>query len=163
MRTRLFTLLLVLTTAMMAQAQSLTGKIWATMMGEESTKVVLKIGFIDDRCFAQVIYLGKHTIEGETLTSGAQFGVEGPYTLNNNILNIKFDIDHSEFAYDVSIEGGDESTKGVKEKLMKASTEDKTKKMIIDLVTQFEKCTIKQLTETRLVLDNVVFQLLPEE
>lgn len=159
MKTRFFALMLMLASVVAVQAQSLTGKVWvSSLVDPDDDEITLVMGFLDGgKCIMSIISGEDIDEDGMKMEMKMNLTMQGTYTLDGKILNTDFDVSNAELDLDVDFPGLDESTKKmaksmIASELNKQKADIKTE--ILKALPNFVQMTIKELTESTLILSD---------
>ena len=157
MRKTLFTLMLMLVSALAVNAQSLTGKQWCTMIpDEDGSEIALEMTFENNGACVVKIVAVEEMKEGDMkMNIGVEVDVHGTYKLNGKDLKIDLAKEKAKVDIDIDIEGVDAQTQTMMKSMMKPELEkgkDEAKKELLKLLPDLDNATVVSLDNNRLVL-----------
>ncbi len=157
MRKTLFTLMLMLVSALAVNAQSLTGKQWCTMIpDEDGSEIALEMTFENNGACVVKIVAVEEMKEGDMkMNIGVEVDVHGTYKLNGKDLKIDLAKEKAKVDIDIDIEGVDAQTQTMMKSMMKPELEkgkDEAKKELLKLLPDLDNATVVSLDNHRLIL-----------
>lgn len=157
MRKTLFTLMLMLVSALAVNAQSLTGKQWCTMIpDEDGSEIALEMTFENNGACVVKIVAVEEMKEGDMkMNIGVEVDVHGTYKLNSKDLKIDLAKEKAKVDIDIDIEGVDDQTKAMMTSMIKPELEkgkDEAKKELLKVLPDLDNATVVSLDNHRLVL-----------
>lgn len=161
MKKTFLALMLILASVVAVNAQSLTGKVWATtIVDADNHEMTLVLGFVDGgNCIMSIIAEEPINEEGMKMLMHMNFSMQGTYTLEGKLLNAKFDKDKASLDIDVDFPDLDENTKKMFKNMMVPEL-NKQKPGVMAQIMQdlpnLENMTVKELTEKTLILSDSV-------
>lgn len=155
MKKTLFTLMLMIASALAINAQSLTGKEWRAMIpNTDGTKVALELTFENNGTFeAEVVAMEDINEDGMSMTISVEVEIPGTYTLNGKNLNINLNKDKATIDFD--FKNVDAQTKAMLKNMMKAEldkSKNEAKNEILDDMPPMGNMKVVSLDNHRLVL-----------
>lgn len=159
MKKTLFTLLLMLLSAVAINAQSLTGKEWCTIMADEDGEnIAMAMSFEKSGSCEIVLALQQEMKEdGVPITILAGLTIPGTYTLNDKDLKIDLNKEKAKAEIDYEIKGMDAKTKAMMDKVIKSELDglkDEFKKEMFKGMPNMSNLKIATLESKRLVVTN---------
>lgn len=157
MKKTLFTLMLMIASALAINAQSLTGKEWCTMIPDkDGDEIALEMTFKNNgTCEIEVISMQDMSESGMKMTIEMELEVSGTYKLNDKDLKIDLDKDNAVIDIDVDFEGVDAQTKAMMKQMIKPELEKgkaEAKQEFLKCLQNFDNMKIVSLDNNRLVL-----------
>ena len=157
MKKTLFTLMLMIASALAINAQSLTGKEWRAMIpNTDGTKVALELTFENNgTCEAEVVAMEDINEDGMSMTISVEVEIPGTYTLNGKNLNINLNKDKATIDFDFDFKNVDAQTKAMLKNMMKAELDKskiEAKNEILDDMPPMDNMKIVSLDSSKLVI-----------
>ncbi|MBP5688902.1 MAG: hypothetical protein J6X22_09730 [Muribaculaceae bacterium] len=157
MKKTFFTLMLMLVSAVVINAQSLTSNAWMTVLPIEDVESGLVINFkTDGTCVLAMAF-----DETEDLGSGMKMTIQmtvmmpGTYTLNDKDLNVIFDRDNAETEIGYEIAGVDDATKKMMDSMLKPELEKQKPeltKQLLGMLPDMNNMKVVSVSNEKLVL-----------
>ena len=118
MKKSIFTLMLMLVSAFVLNAQSLTDKPWGTKLADEDGKDVLVALAFNKNGACELLVGAEHQMkeDGVPITITGSVSVPGTYTLNGKDLTMNLNKGQAEVDFDYEIKGMDAKTKAKMDK-----------------------------------------------
>ena len=115
------TLMLMLVSVMVLNAQSLTAHQWGTKLADDDGKDVLVVLAFDKSGACELLVGAEHQMkeDGVPITITGSVTVPGTYTLNGKDLKMDLDKSQAEVDFDYEIKGMDAKTKALMDKQIK--------------------------------------------
>ena len=166
MKKIILTCMLMLVAALSAQAQSLTGKQWCTVLNDEDGEgIAVALTFEKDGSCEMVIAAQQEMKEeGVPVTLMAGVTVPGTYKRDGNDLNTLFDKGKAEVEVDYEIKGMDAKTKALLDKQIKSeisTLKKEFRKVLLGGMPKMDHLKIVSLDGKKLVLKNTDNQEIP--
>ncbi len=166
MKKIILTCMLMLVAALSAQAQSLTGKQWCTVLNDEDGEgIAVALTFEKDGSCEMVIAAQQEMKEeGVPVTLMAGVTVPGTYKRDGNDLNTLFDKGKAEVEVDDEIKGMDAKTKALLDKQIKSeisTLKKEFKKVLLGGMPKMDHLKIVSLEGKKLVVKNTDNQEIP--
>ncbi len=157
MKKTLFTLMLMIASALAINAQSLTGKEWCTMIpDEDGNQIALEMTFKDNgSCEIELVAVEEMKESGAKMIIEVEIDIPGTYTLNGKNLNIKLAKEKAKVDFDVDIEGVDAQTKALMKQMIKPELEKNKEEVINESLKSLPalgEMKVVSLDNNRLVL-----------
>lgn len=157
MKKTIFTLLLMLVSAIALNAQSLTGHNWGTKLISDDGKDVLVALAFDKNGACELLVGAEHQMkeDGVPITITGSVSVPGTYTLNGKDLTMDLDRSQAEVDFDYEIKGMDAKIKAKMNKQIKNELnglKGEFKKTMLDGMPKMHKMKIVKLTSKELTL-----------
>jgi hypothetical protein len=157
MKKTLFTLLLMIASAVAVNAQSLTGKDWCTMIpDEDGTQIAFQMTFEKDGVNKiKLVAVQDMSESGMKMSIAMELDVPGSYKLNDKDLKINLDREKAKVEIGIDIDGVDAKTKAMMESMMKPEIEKgkaEVKKELLKVLPNMENMKVVSLDNKRLVL-----------
>ena len=157
MKKSFLTLMLMLVSAVVMNAQSLTGKQWVTKLGaEDGTDVIVALAFDNDgTCEMLVATEYEMKEDGVPITLTGSVSVPGTFTLKDKDLTMNLDRKQAEVDLDYEIKGMDAKTKELMDKEIRDeinSLKGDFKKEMLDGMPKMHNMKIVSLESKKLVL-----------
>ena len=157
MKKLLFTLMLMLTSAIVLHAQSLAGKQWYTKLAdEEGTDVVVALTFDDTgACELMVGSVYEMKEDGVPIEITGSVTVPGTYSLNDKDLKLNLERGKAVVDLDYEIKGLDAKTKARMDKEIRAEIDgmkNEFKKEMLDGKPKMHNMKIVSLEKKKLIL-----------
>lgn len=159
MKKTLFTLMLILSSALMLNAQSLTGKSWAAQLDDgqgHDVKMVMELNKGGDCLIALLAQLPMNK-DGTKILVEADAAVPGTYTVTGKALNVNLAKGNAQVELNTKLLNSDLDA-GTRKKLEGILNNEliKQKKDILEgmleCIPNMKNATIKTLTDTKLVI-----------
>mgnify|MGYP006988859500 CR=1 FL=1 len=172
MKKTVFTLMLMLASALAINAQSLTSNPWYMLLPLDDQEVVFMLNFNDDGTCAVAMAADLVMDEdGMKMTISFTAKVPGTYTLNGKNLKMTLNEDNADMDIDYEIEGVDAATKKMMDAMIKPELEkqkSELKKEIFRGVPNLGNMTIVSVSKDKLVLvdeagEEMTFMPAPEK
>ena len=157
MKKLFFTLMLMLMSAIVLNAQSLTGKQWYTKLAdEEGTDVVVALTF-DDNGNCELLVGSEYEMkeEGVPVEIVGSVTVPGTYSLNGKDLKMNLDRGKAEVELDYEIKGMDAKTKAKMDKEIRAEIDGlkgEFKNEMLDGMPKMQNMKIVSLESKKLII-----------
>ena len=157
MKKLFFTLMLMFVSAIALNAQSLTGKQWATkLLDEEGNEIVVSLYF-DENGACEMLVGTDYEIKEDGVPIDIMGSVSGPgtYTLNGKDLIMDLNRGKAEVDFDYEIKGMDAKTKALMDKQIRNelnSLKGEFKKTMLDGMPKMHHMKIVKLTNKELIL-----------
>ena len=157
MKKTIFTLMLMLASAIVVNAQSLTGKQWCTMLADEDGQNVAVALTFDKNGSYELVIAAEHQMkeDGVPIDITAGVTVPGTYTLNGKDLKMHLNASKADVEMDYEIKGLDAKTKAKMDAVIKKELESAKgdfKKEVLDGMPKMENVKIVSLESKRLIL-----------
>ncbi len=157
MKKTFFTLMLVLASTLVMNAQSLTGKQWCTKIADEDGQDIALILNFEKNGSCEVVLAAEQDMkeDGVPIEILAGVNIPGTYALNDKDLNIKLNKGKTTVEIDYEIKGMDAKTKSLMDKQIRSeldSMKSEFKKMMLDGMPNLENMKIVSLDKNRLVV-----------
>lgn len=152
--------LMMLASFVAAQAQGLTGKLWAAQIDEKSGDELIALSFNADNTMNMHLE-GVETEKSDEmdLILTIDVDVPGTYTLKGDKLTINLDQDKATVDFDLDIDGADDATKSFVLGMLKSEIDKEkgklAKEMFKDIPFNNVPFTVKKVTATTLVIADV--------
>ena len=157
MKKTFFTLMLVLASTLVMNAQSLTGKDWCTMIPDkDGTKVALQMTF--DRngtCEVELVAVQDMSESGMKMSIGMELDIPGTYKLDDKNLKMKLNKEMSKVDIDIDIDGVDDQTEAMMKSMLKPELEkgkSEVKNELFKSLPALGEMKVVSLDNNRLVL-----------
>ena len=133
--------MLVFVSALLLNAQSITGKQWWTkLLDEEGTPVYVGLSFEkDETCTLLVATEYEIKEDGVPITLSGTVGVPGTYTLKGKDLKLKMERSQAEAELDYEIKGMDAKTKELMDKQIRDDINGLKKEFINEMLNGLPK------------------------
>lgn len=166
-----FVFLLMVTSVITANAQSLTGKKWFTYLSDAEDEVLIISFYEDGGCMPVIGQEGGMKQEDMSILFHFTLAIPGSYKVDNNHLLCDFDYDGAVVEIEYDISGVDESTKPLIESMLKPEIEKmkpEAKQELWLLMPKMDAMNIVSLTDDTLILVDKdgtkwTFNVVPEE
>ena len=157
MKKLLFTLMLMLTSAIALNAQSLAGKQWYTKFADEAGEEVVVALAFDEEGNCELLVGSEYEIkeDGVPINLVGSVTIPGTYTLDGKNLKLNLDRGKAEAELDYEIKGMDAKTKAKVDKIIGADMENLKKdyKMgMLDAMPKMHNMKIVSIEKKKLVL-----------
>ena len=157
MRKTLFTLMLMLVSAFVINAQSLTGKEWCTMVpDEDGEQIALEMKFENNgTCEIELAAVQDMKESGMKMSVAMELVIPGTYKLDGKNLNVNLDKGKAKIDIDVDFEGVDAQTKAMLMQMIKPELEKgkaEAKKELFKVLPSMGNLKVVSLDSHRLVL-----------
>jgi len=172
MKTKFFTLMLMLVSVFAVQAQNLTNKLWVTDISTpDNANMALVLYFADNgECEMSIIAKKTENLDGIKMIMNMVVAVPGTYTLVDNNLNTNFNREKADFNIDLDFEGVDESTKSLMKNMMAAELSEHKSTILTEIIKDIPDLSgmkISKLTDKNLVIadekgEEQTFEVLPD-
>ena len=157
MKKTLITLMLMLVSAIVMNAQSLTGKQWCTVLtSEDNVDVAVALTF-DKNGTCELVVGTEHEmkIDGVPITIVGGVTVPGSYTLNGKDLKMNINRGKAEVDIDYEVKGMDAKTKAAMDKQIRGKIngfKKEFKQTMLDGMPKMNNMKIVSLESKRLIL-----------
>lgn len=157
MKKSLFTLMLMLASVIVLNAQSLTAHNWGTKLADEDGKDVLVALAFDNNGTCEILVGAEHQIkeDGVPITITGSVSVPGTYTLNGKDLTMKLNRSQAEVDFDYEIKGMDAKTKAKMDKQIRSDLnglKGEFKNTMLNGMPKMQNMKIVSLTNKELIL-----------
>lgn len=157
MKKTFFTLMLMLVSALVLNAQSLTDKQWGTKLADEDGKDVLVSLSFEKNGTCELLVGAEHQMkeDGVPIDIMGSVSVPGTYTLNGKDLTMDLNRAKAEVDFDYEIKGMDAKTKALMDKQIRNdlnSLKSEFKKTMLDGMPKMHNMKIVKLTNKELTL-----------
>ncbi len=166
MKKLIYFLMLMLVAVLSAQAQSLTGKQWCTVLNDEDGEGIAVALTFEKNGTCEMVIAAQQEMkeEGVPITLMAGVTVPGTYKRDGNDLNTLFDKGKADVEVDYEIKGMDAKTKALLDKQIKAeisTLKEEFKKVLLDGMPKMDHLKIVSLDGKKLVVKNADNQEIP--
>jgi hypothetical protein len=166
MKKLIYFLMLMLVAVLSAQAQSLTGKQWCTVLNDEDGEGIAVALTFEKNGTCEMVIAAQQEMkeEGVPITLMAGVTVPGTYKRDGNDLNTLFDKGKADVEVDYEIKGMDAKTKALLDKQIKAeisTLKEEFKKVLLDGMPKMDHLKIVSLDGKKLVVKNTDNQEIP--
>ena len=166
MKKLVFTLMLMLVTAMTVHAQNLTGKQWCTVLNDEDGEGIAVALTFENNGSCEMLIAAQQEMEeeGVPITLMAGVTVPGTYKRNGNDLNTRFNNGKAKVDVDYEIQGMDAETKALLDKEIKTEIKDLKKEfrqVLLGGMPKMDHLKIVSIDGNRLVVKNDDDQEIP--
>ena len=149
--------MLMLVSAFVMNAQSLTAHQWGTKLADDDGKDVLVALAFDKNGACELLVGAEHQMkeDGVPITITGSVSVPGTYTLNDKDLTMDLNKSQAEVDFDYEIKGMDAKTKALMDKQIKNelnSLKGEFKKTMLDGMPKMHNMKIVKLTNKELTL-----------
>lgn len=157
MKKTFFTLMLVLASTIVMNAQSLTGKQWCTKIADEDGKdIVMALNF-EKNGSCEVVLAAEQDMkeDGVPIEIFAGVNIPGTYTLNDKDLSLKLNKGKTTVEIDYDIKGMDAKTKKLMDNQIRSDLDglkDEFKKLMLDGMPNLDNMKIVSIDNKRLVV-----------
>lgn len=155
MKKKVFVLLLVLASVVVAQANNLTRTAWSTMLpGDEEVEMVLNFDN-DGECY---MILTKETFDNENgmeMTVRVSLSVPGIFIQEGRDVTMSFNKKKAEINIDYSLNGLDSQEKALVDRMVRAELkkmEPQLKKEILEVIPAIDDMRVITLTRDKMVV-----------
>ena len=157
MKKTLFTLMLMLVSAFVMNAQSLTAHQWGTKLADDDGKDVLVALAFDKNGTCELLVGAEHQMkeDGVPITITGSVSVPGTYTLNDKDLTMDLNKSQAEVDFDYEIKGMDTKTKAKMDKQIRNELnglKGEFKSTMLNGMPKMHKMKIVKLTNKELTL-----------
>ena len=157
MKKTLFAMMLMLASAIVMNAQSLTGKQWCTVLtSEDGVDVAVALTFDKNgSCELVVAAEDEMKVDGVPITMMGEVTVPGTYTLNGKDLKMNLNRAKAEVDVDYEVKGMDAKTKAAMDKEIRAELngiKKDFKKTMLDGMPKMNNMKVVTLESKRLIL-----------
>ena len=157
MKKTIFTLMLMLMSAIAINAQSLTAHQWGTKLADDDGKDVLVALAFDKNGACELLVGAEHQMkeDGVPITITGSVSVPGTYTLKDKDLTMNLDRSQAEVDFDYEIKGMDAKTKAMMDKQIRNELnglKGEFKKTMLDGMPKMHNMKIVKLTNKELTL-----------
>ena len=157
MKKSIFTLMLMLSSVFVLNAQSLTAHQWGTKLADDDGKDVLVALAFDKNGACELLVGAEHQMneDGVPITITGSVSVPGTYTLNDKDLVMDLDRSKAEVDFDYEIKGMDAKTKDKMDKQIRGELngmKGEFKKTMLDGMPKMHNMKIVSLTSKELIL-----------
>ena len=157
MKKSIFTLMLMLASVLVLNAQSLTAHQWGTKLADDDGKDVLVALAFDKNGACELLVGAEHQMkeDGVPVTITGSVSVPGTYTLNDKDLVMDLDRSKAEVDFDYDIKGMDAKTKAKMDKQIRGELngmKGEFKKTMLDGMPKMHNMKIVSLTSKELIL-----------
>lgn len=159
MKKTLFTLTLMLVSAFVMNAQSLTGKQWCTMLTDEDGENVAVALTFEKSGACELVIAAQQEIKEDGVPIDITGGVTipGTYSLNGKDLKMNLNKAKAEVELDYDIKGIDANTKAMLDKMIRSELnkqKNEFKKELISGMPKMNNMKVMNLEAKRLILKN---------
>ena len=166
MKKLVFTLMLMLVTALAVHAQNLTGKQWCTVLNDEDGEGIAVALTFENNGSCEMLIAAQQEMEeeGVPITLMAGVTVPGTYKRNGNDLNTRFNNGKAKVDVDYEIQGMDAETKALLDKEIKTEIKDLKKEfrqVLLGGMPKMDHLKIVSIDGNRLVVKNDDDQEIP--
>lgn len=166
MKRLIFTLLLLLVTALAVHAQSLTGKQWCTVLNDEDGQGVAVALTFEKNGTCEMLIAAQQDMQedGVPINLVAGVTVPGSYKRDGNDLNTRFNNGKAKVDVDYEIKGMDAKTKALLDKQIKGeikTLKTEFKQVLLGGMPKMDHLKIVTLDSKRLVVKNEDNQEIP--
>ena len=159
MKKSLFTLMLMLMSAIVLNAQSLTAHQWGTKLTDDDGKDVLVALAFDKNGACELLVGAEHQMkeDGVPITITGSVTVPGTYTLDGKNLTMDLNRGKAEVDFDYEIKGMDAKTKAKMDKQIRGELnglKGEFKSTMLDGMPKMHNMKIVKLTNKELTLKN---------
>ena len=157
MKKTFFTLMFVLASTIVMNAQSLTGKQWCTKIADEDGKdIVMALNF-EKNGSCEVVLAAEQDMkeDGVPIEIFAGVNIPGTYTLNDKDLSLKLNKGKTTVEIDYDIKGMDAKTKKLMDNQIRSDLDglkDEFKKLMLDGMPNLDNMKIVSIDNKRLVV-----------
>ena len=157
MKKTLFTLMLMIASALAINAQSLTGKEWRAMIpDEDGNQIAFEMKFENNgTCEIELAAIQEMKESGMKMSIGIELEVPGTYKLNGKDLSLNLNREKAKIDFDVDFEGVDSQTKAMMMQMIKPELEKgkaEAKKEMLNSLPDLNGLKVVSLDNNRLVL-----------
>ena len=157
MKKLLFTWMLILMSAIVVNAQSLTAHQWGTKLADDDGKDVLVALAFDKNGTCELLVGAEHQMkeDGVPITITGSVSVPGTYTLNDKDLTMNLNRDKAEVDFDYEIKGLDKQTKAKMDKQIRGELngmKGEFKNTMLNGMPKMHNMKIVKLTNKELTL-----------
>ena len=157
MKKTLYTLMLMLVSAFVMNAQSLTAHQWGTKLADDDGKDVLVALAFDKNGTCELLVGAEHQMkeDGVPITITGSVSVPGTYTLNDKDLTMDLNKSQAEVDFDYEIKGMDAKTKAKMDKQIRNELnglKGEFKSTMLNGMPKMHKMKIVKLTNKELTL-----------
>ena len=157
MKKTFFTLLMMLVSALVLTAQSLTAHQWGTKLADEDGKDVLVSLYFDKNGTCELLVGAEHQMkeDGVPITIMGSVTVPGTYTHKGDDLTMDLNRGKAEVDFDYEIKGMDASTKAKMDKQIRGELnglKGEFKNTMLDGMPKMHNMKIVSLTNKELIL-----------
>ena len=157
MKKTLLTLMLMLVSAFVMNAQSLTAHQWGTKLADDDGKDVLVALAFDKNGTCELLVGAEHQMkeDGVPITITGSVSVPGTYTLNDKDLTMDLNKSQAEVDFDYEIKGMDAKTKAKMDKQIRNELnglKGEFKSTMLNGMPKMHKMKIVKLTNKELTL-----------
>ena len=157
MKKTIFTLMLVLVSAIAVNAQSLTGKKWCTKIADEDGQEIALIFNFENNGSCQVVMATEEGLkeDGVPIELYAGISIPGTYTLNDKNLKLSLNKGNSTVDIDYDIKGMDAKTKSLMDKQIRQDLDDmkgEFKTMMLNGMPNLDNMKIVSLDNSKLIV-----------
>lgn len=166
MKRLIFTLLLLLVTALAVHAQSLTGKQWCTVLNDEDGQGVAVALTFEKNGTCEMLIAAQQDMQedGVPINLVAGVTVPGSYKRDGNDLNTRFNNGKAKVDVDYEIKGMDAKTKALLDKQIKGeikTLKTEFKQVLLGGMPKMDHLKIVTLDSKKLVVKNEDNQEIP--
>ena len=166
MKRLIFTLLLLLVTALAVHAQSLTGKQWCTVLNDEDGQGVAVALTFEKNGTCEMLIAAQQDMQedGVPINLVAGVTVPGSYKRDGNDLNTRFNNGKAKVDVDYEIKGMDAKTKALLDKQIKGeikTLKTEFKQVLLGGMPKMDHLKIVSLDSKKLVVKNEDNQEIP--
>jgi hypothetical protein len=157
MKKTIFTLMLMLVSVFVLNAQSLTDKQWGTKLADDDGKDVLVALAFDKNGACELLVGAEHQMkeDGVPITITGSVSVPGTYTLKDKELTMNLDRGKAEVDFDYEIKGMDAKTKELMDKQIRNELngmKGEFKNTMLNGMPKMHNMKIVSLTNKELIL-----------
>lgn len=152
-----FTLMLVLASTLVMNAQSLTGKQWCTKIADEDGQDIALILYFEKNGSCEVVLAAEQDMkeDGVPIEILAGVNIPGTYALNDKDLKLNLDKGKTTVNIDYEIKGMDAKTKQLMDKQIRSELDGmkgEVKKFMLDGMPNLDNMKIVSLDNKKLVV-----------
>ena len=157
MKKTFFTLMLVLASTLVMNAQSLTGKQWCTKIADEDGQDIALVLNFEKNGSCEVVLAAEEDLkeDGVPIEIFAGVNIPGTYTLNDKDLKLNLNKGKTTVEIDYEIKGMDAKTKSMMDKQIRSELDgmkSEFKKMMLDGMPSLDNMKIVSLDNKKLVV-----------
>ncbi len=157
MKKSFFTLMLIIASTLVINAQSLTGKNWCTVINDEDGEPITMVMKFESNGDCEVIMAAEQQLKEDGVPYAIAFGVNipGNYTYNDKNLDVKLNKGNATVTVDYEFKGMDAKTKALMDKQVRPELDGmkgEIKKMVLDGMPSLENMKVVSLDSKKLVV-----------
>lgn len=157
MKKTIFTLMFVLASTLVINAQSLTGKQWCTKIADEDGQEIVLILSFEENGSCEVVMAVEEDMkeDGVPIELYAGVAIPGTYTLNGKDIKLNLNKGKTNVEIDYDIKGMDAKTKSLMDKQIRSEIDGmkgEFKKMMLDGMPNMDNIKIVSLDNKKLVV-----------